>query len=86
LVPVQFLVPSVQQSQHIDVAGFIYAVLGVAYAALLGLMVAALTLTIAPVLFIVEVLDYPLRGDVRVRSDAFLSVLDRFETSTLSEL
>ncbi|MGH3144756.1 MAG: hypothetical protein ACRDTR_03045 [Rubrobacter sp.] len=41
LVLVQRLVPSVQRSQHNDVAGFIYSVLGVAYAVLLGLMVVA---------------------------------------------
>jgi hypothetical protein len=50
------------------------------------LMVAARALTIALVLFTVGALDYPLRGDVRVRPDAFLAVLDRFETSTLSDL
>ncbi len=41
VILVQHLVPSVQRSQHIDVAGFIYAVLSVAYAVLLGLMVVA---------------------------------------------
>jgi hypothetical protein len=41
LVPVPFLVPSVQRSQHNDVAGFIYSVPDVAYAVLLGLMVVA---------------------------------------------
>jgi cation transporter-like permease len=50
------------------------------------LMVAALALTIALVLFTVGVLDYPFRGDVRVRPDAFLSVLERFDRSTLSDL
>ena len=39
LVLVQRLVPFVQRRQHNDVAGFIYSVLGVAYAVLLGLMV-----------------------------------------------
>ncbi len=37
LILVQRLVPSVQRQEHNDVAGFIYAVLGVAYAVLLGL-------------------------------------------------
>ena len=41
MILVQHLVPSVQRSQHNDVAGFIYAVLSVAYALLLGLMVVA---------------------------------------------
>lgn len=50
------------------------------------LMVAALALTIALVLFTVGALDYPFKGDVRVRPDAFLSVLERFESSTLSDL
>jgi hypothetical protein len=50
------------------------------------LMVAALALTIALVLFTEGALDYPFRGDIRVRPDAFLSVLNRFERSTLSDL
>jgi hypothetical protein len=50
------------------------------------LMVAALALTIALVLFTVGALDYPFKGDIRVRPDAFLSVLKRFERSTLSDL
>ena len=41
LVLVQRLVPTEQRSQHNEVAGFIYAVLGVTYAVLLGLMVVA---------------------------------------------
>ncbi len=49
-------------------------------------MVAALALTIALVLFTVGALDYPFKGDVRVRPDAFLSVLERFERSKLSDL
>ena len=50
------------------------------------LMVAALALTIALVLFIVGALDYPFRGDVRVGPDAFESVLESFESSQLSDL
>ena len=49
-------------------------------------MVAALVLTIALVLFTEGALDYPFRGDVRVRPDTLLSVLDRFERSSLSDL
>jgi hypothetical protein len=41
LVMVQRLVPIERRLAHNDVAGFIYAVLGVAYAVLLGLMVVA---------------------------------------------
>jgi Protein of unknown function (DUF4239) len=41
LVLVQRLVSTDQRKQHNDVAGFIYAVLGVAYAVLLGLMLIA---------------------------------------------
>jgi uncharacterized membrane protein YraQ (UPF0718 family) len=41
LVLVQRLVPIERRMQHNDVAGFIYAVLGVTYAVLLGLMVVA---------------------------------------------
>ena len=50
------------------------------------LIVAALALTIALVLFTVGALDYPFRDDIRVRPDAFLSVLNRFEKTTLSDL
>jgi hypothetical protein len=41
LVLVERLMPARQRLRHNDVAGFIYAVLGVAYAVLLGLMVIA---------------------------------------------
>ena len=41
LVLVQRLVPTERRKQHNDVAGFIYAVLGVSYAVLLGLMLIA---------------------------------------------
>jgi hypothetical protein len=41
LILVQRLVPIGLRRQHNDVAGFIYAVLGVVYAVLLGLMVVA---------------------------------------------
>lgn len=50
------------------------------------LMVGALTLTLALVLFTVGALDNPFRGEVRVGPDAFESVLERFESSNLSEL
>ena len=41
LLVVQRLVPIAARRQHNDEAGFIYAVLGVTYAVLLGLMVVA---------------------------------------------
>jgi hypothetical protein len=41
LVLVQRLVPTNRRKQHNDVAGFVYAVLGVAYAVLLGLVLIA---------------------------------------------
>jgi hypothetical protein len=41
LILVKRLVPPARRQEHNDVAGFIYAVLGVAYAVLLGLMVVA---------------------------------------------
>ena len=39
LTLVQFLVPNATRQRHNDVAGFIYAVLGVVYAVLLALVV-----------------------------------------------
>lgn len=50
------------------------------------LMVGALALIISLVLFIVGALDYPFRGDVRISPEAFYSVLERFDRSTLSGL
>jgi hypothetical protein len=50
------------------------------------LMVASLTLIIALVLFTVAALDYPFKGDVRIGPDAFEHVLERFESSELSDL
>jgi hypothetical protein len=41
LVLVQRLVPTARRKEHNDVAGFIYAVLGVSYAVLLGLVLIA---------------------------------------------
>ena len=41
LLVVQRLVPSERREEHNDVAGFIYAVLGVAYAVLLAFVVTA---------------------------------------------
>jgi hypothetical protein len=41
LIQVQRAVPLSRRQEHNEVAGFMYAVLGVAYAVLLGLMVVA---------------------------------------------
>ncbi len=50
------------------------------------LMVASLALVISSVLFTIGVLEYPFSGDVRVGPEAFEQVLERFESSKLSEL
>jgi hypothetical protein len=50
------------------------------------LMVAALALIIALVLFTVAELDFPFRGGIRIGPEAMEQVLGRFETSTLSDL
>lgn len=67
------------------VVGFTY-LFGLQSTVVHTLMVAALALTIALVLFTVGALDYPFRGDVRVGPDAIESVLERFESSSLSKL
>jgi hypothetical protein len=50
------------------------------------LMVAVLAGVIAPVLFTVGALEYPFWGGARVGPGAFEMVLERFETSKLSDL
>ena len=50
------------------------------------LMVAALTLVISLILFSIGLLQYPFSGDVRVGPEAFELVLERFESSKLSDL
>jgi uncharacterized membrane protein YraQ (UPF0718 family) len=50
------------------------------------LMVAVLALIISQVLFTIGVLEYPFSGDVRVGPEPFELVLERFESSKLSEL
>ena len=50
------------------------------------LMVAVLALIISSVLFTIGVLEYPFSGDVRVGPEPFELVLERFESSKLSEL
>jgi uncharacterized membrane protein YraQ (UPF0718 family) len=50
------------------------------------LMVAALTLVISSVLFTIGLLEHPFSGSVRVGPEAFELVLERFESSKLSDL
>ena len=50
------------------------------------LMVAALAGLIALVLLTIGALDYPFSGDARIGPGAFELILDRFETSKLSDL
>ena len=80
-----FLLWAVLGIGGVIVVGFTY-LFGLRSTAVHTLMVAALALTVALVLFTVGALDYPYRGDVRVGPDAFVSVLERFETSRLSRL
>ena len=67
------------------VVGFTY-LFGLRSTTVHMLMVVALALTIALVLFTIGALDYPFRGDVRIGPDVFQSVLERFEQSKLSDL
>jgi hypothetical protein len=50
------------------------------------LMVATLALIISLVLFTVAALNYPYRGDVHIAPEAFEQVLERFDSSDLSDL
>lgn len=69
----------------IIVVGFAY-LFGLDNTLVHTLMVAALALLISSVLFTIGVLEYPFSGDVRVGPEAFELVLERFESSRLSEL
>jgi hypothetical protein len=50
------------------------------------LMVAALTFVISSVLYTIGLFEYPFSGSVRVDPEAFELVLERFESSKLSNL
>jgi 4-amino-4-deoxy-L-arabinose transferase-like glycosyltransferase len=50
------------------------------------LMVAALAGLIVLVLFTIGALDYPFSGGARIGTGAFELILERFETSKLSDL
>jgi uncharacterized membrane protein YraQ (UPF0718 family) len=67
------------------VVGFTY-LFGLENTLVHKLMVAVLALIISLVLFTIGVLEYPFSGDVRVDSEPFEVVLERFESSKLSEL
>jgi uncharacterized membrane protein YraQ (UPF0718 family) len=69
----------------IVVTGFTY-LFGLDNTVIHLLMVAALALIIALVLFTVAELDFPFSGGVRISPEAMEQVLGRFETSSLSDL
>ena len=69
----------------IVVVGFAY-LFGVENALVHKLMVGALATVITLVLFTIGILEYPFSGNVRVGPEAFELVLERFESSKLSEL
>ena len=66
------------------VVGFTY-LFGLENTLVHKLMVAVLALIISLVLFTIGVLEYPFSGDVRVSPEPFEVVLERFESSKLSE-
>ena len=49
-------------------------------------MVVSLASVIALVLFTIGVIEYPFSGGARIGTDAFELILERFETSRLSDL
>jgi hypothetical protein len=69
----------------ISVVGFTY-LFGLENTLVHSLMVAVLTLVISSVLFTIGVLEHPFSGGVRVSPEPFEFVLERFESSKLSEL
>jgi hypothetical protein len=69
----------------IVVVGFTY-LFGLENTGAHALMVAALAGVIALVLFTIAALDNPFSGGARVGPEAFELVLNRFETSKLSDL
>jgi hypothetical protein len=50
------------------------------------LMVASLALVISLVLFTVAALNFPFKGDITIHPEAMQQVLDRFQSSKLSDL
>jgi hypothetical protein len=67
------------------VVGFTY-LFGLESTVVQLLMVSALALIIALVLFTVAELEYPFRGGIRIGPEAMEQVLSRFDTSKLSDL
>jgi hypothetical protein len=92
---VQRLVPATSRQPHNDVAGFIYAALGVIYAVLLALVVIAVWEEYDAASVTVEqeanavaeiAMEHPFSGGARIGTEAFDLVLERLETSKLSDL
>jgi hypothetical protein len=69
----------------IVVVGFAY-LFGMENTGAHALMVAALAGVIALVLFTIAAMDHPFSGGARIGPEAFELVLNRFETSKLSDL
>jgi hypothetical protein len=69
----------------IVVVGFTY-LFGLQNTVAHNLMVVLLALVISSVLFTIGVLEYPFSGNIRVGPEGFELVLERFESSKLSEL
>jgi hypothetical protein len=69
----------------IIVVGFTY-LFGLDNTLVHRLMVAALAMLISSILFSIGLLEYPFSGSVRVGPEAFELVLERFESSKLSDL
>ena len=65
--------------------GFAY-LFGLANTGAHSLMVVALAGVIALVLFTIAAMDHPFTGGARIGPEAFELVLNRFETSKLSDL
>jgi uncharacterized membrane protein YraQ (UPF0718 family) len=82
---IPFVLWGVLVGTGIVVVGFAY-LFGVENTLVHKLMVAALALLISSVLFTIGVFEHPFSGDVRVGPEAFELVLERFESSKLSEL
>jgi hypothetical protein len=69
----------------VEVVGFTY-LFGLENTQVHRLMVATLAVIITLVLFTVGALEYPFSGSARIGTGTYELVLDRFETSKLSDL
>jgi hypothetical protein len=79
---VQRLVPTASRQPHNEVAGFTY-LFGLENTWAHRLMVVTLAAVIGLVLFTIGALEYPFSG-ARIGTGAFDLILERFETSELS--